>query len=82
MLFLKATGIVRHVDDLGRIVVPIEIRKNLDIHTGDSVEIFLDDEMIVLKKYMPCCVFCREVEDVIMFKGKLVCKKCIAEMNG
>ncbi len=78
---MKATGIVREIDELGRIVIPSEIRKGLDLNKKDPMEIYLNGDMIVLKKHMPCCIFCGEVEDVIYFKGKLICRGCIEEMN-
>lgn len=55
---MKSTGIVRKIDELGRIVLPIEIRNTLDIKPKDSIEIFVDDDKIVLKKYQPSCIFC------------------------
>ena len=79
---MKPTGIGRKVDDLGRIVLPIELRRTLDIHERDSIEIFVDGNQIVLKKYSPACIFCGEAEDVREFKGKLICPKCIAELTG
>ena len=78
---MKATGIVRDIDDLGRIVIPSEIRKTLDLNRKDPMEIYLDGDMILLKKHMPCCIFCGEADDVILFKGKLICKNCVKEMN-
>mgnify|MGYP002677073637 CR=1 FL=1 len=72
---MKSTGIVRKVDELGRIVLPIEIRKNMDI------EIFVDDERIILKKYQPSCIFCGNADNVTYYKGKLVCLDCIAELR-
>lgn len=79
---MKSTGIVRKVDELGRIVLPIEIRKNMDIaKKGDAVEIFVDDERIILKKYQPSCIFCDNADNVTYYKGKLVCLDCIAELR-
>lgn len=79
---MKSTGIVRKVDELGRIVLPIEIRKNMDIaKKGDAVEIFVDDERIILKKYQPSCIFCGNADNVTYYKGKLVCLDCIAELR-
>lgn len=78
---MKSTGIVRKVDDLGRIVLPIELRRTLDINERDSIEIFVDGNQIVLKKYSPSC-FLWEADDVREFKGKLVCSKCIGELSG
>ena len=74
---MKATGIVRKIDALGRIVLPIEIRKILDIKQKDAVEIFTDNDRIVLQKYQPACVFCNNTEDVIYFSGKRICAECL-----
>lgn len=78
---MKSIGIVRKIDELGRIVLPIELRNKMDINTKDSVEIFVDNDKIILKKYQPCCVFCGNADNVTMFKGKLVCRDCIEEMT-
>ncbi len=78
---MKATGIVRPVDPLGRIVIPIELRRNLGITTEDSLEIFVKDEFIMLKKYEPVCIFCGNAENVTNVKGKLICNKCLAELK-
>jgi transcriptional pleiotropic regulator of transition state genes len=76
---MKATGIVRPVDALGRVVIPVELRRNLGIKTEDSLEIFVDGQYIMLKKYEPSCIFCGEMDDVKMIHGKTVCGKCIEE---
>ncbi|MCI6842285.1 MAG: AbrB/MazE/SpoVT family DNA-binding domain-containing protein [Eubacteriales bacterium] len=78
---MKSIGIVRKIDELGRIVLPIELRNKMDMNTKDSVEIFVDNDKIILKKYQPCCVFCGNADNVTMFKGKLVCRDCIEEMT-
>lgn len=78
---MKATGIVRPVDALGRVVIPVELRRNLGINTEDSLEIFVDGQYIMLKKYEPCCIFCGEAEGIKMIHGKTVCEKCIEEMK-
>ncbi|MGN0658857.1 MAG: AbrB/MazE/SpoVT family DNA-binding domain-containing protein [Emergencia sp.] len=78
---MKATGIVRPVDALGRVVIPVELRRNLGIKTEDSLEIFVDGQYIMLKKYEPSCVFCGEADDVRLIHGKTVCTKCIEEMK-
>lgn len=78
---MKATGIVREVDGLGRFVIPKEIRKTLDISEGSSLEIYTDGDRIVLKKYAPACIFCGEIDDVTTYKNKLICKKCISELT-
>ena len=77
---MKSTGMVRKIDDLGRIVIPIEIRNNLDIHSRDAIEMFIDGDKIVLAKYSPACIFCGEAENVTRFHEKLVCSKCIKEL--
>ena len=78
---MKATGIVRKVDELGRIVLPIELRRTLGIEIKDPIEIYVDGEFILLKKYEPACVFCGSAEDVVQVKGKNICRKCIDEMK-
>lgn len=77
---MKSTGIVRKVDELGRIVLPIELRRVMNIQIKDSLEIMTEDDKIILKKYEPCCVFCYAKEDVQEFKGRCVCRKCIQEL--
>ena len=79
---MKSTGIVRRIDELGRVVLPIELRRTLEISDGDSLEIFTEDNTIVLKKYQPACIFCDDARDVINFKGKNVCPNCIKELAG
>ena len=74
---MKSTGIVRKIDELGRIVLPIEIRNTMDIKNRDSIEIFVSDDRIILKKYEPACLFCGNADDVAFFKGKLICKDCL-----
>lgn len=78
---MKSTGIVRRIDNLGRVVLPIELRRNFDIDKEDPVEIFVDDNYIMLKKYQPACIFCNDAKDVINFRGKNICKNCLAEMK-
>ena len=77
---MKSTGIVRKVDELGRIVLPIELRRTLDIAEKDSLEIYVDGPTIVLKKYQPACIFCDDARDVTNFKGKNVCPNCTKEL--
>ncbi|MBO5339554.1 MAG: AbrB/MazE/SpoVT family DNA-binding domain-containing protein [Oscillospiraceae bacterium] len=74
---MKSTGIVRKVDELGRIVLPIELRHTLDIAPKDALEIYVDGSTIVLRKYQPACIFCDDAKDVVSFKGKNVCVNCI-----
>lgn len=79
---MKSTGIVRKLDQLGRIVIPMELRRTLDIAEKDAIEIYTDGEEIVLKKYEPACIFCGEAKDVINYKGKNICKNCKKELKG
>ncbi|HHY04670.1 MAG TPA: AbrB/MazE/SpoVT family DNA-binding domain-containing protein [Thermoanaerobacterales bacterium] len=78
---MKSTGIVRKVDELGRVVIPIELRRTLDIDVKDALEIYVDADKIILKKYLPACIFCNNAEDVVNFKGKNICKTCLKEIN-
>lgn len=78
---MKSTGIVRKVDELGRIVLPIELRRTLNIAEKDSLEIYVDDNRIILKKYEPTCVFCGNSKDVLTFKGKNICPTCLNELR-
>lgn len=77
---IKSTGIVRKVDELGRIVLPIELRRNLDIEEKDSLEIYVEDDHIILKKYTPACAFCGNADGISVFKGKNICKNCLEEL--
>ena len=78
---MKSTGVVRRIDDLGRIVLPIEIRKNLNIGNRDAVEIFIDEDKVILKKYEPACIFCDNADDVILYCNKLVCRECVDKLQ-
>ncbi|MDT3700714.1 MAG: AbrB/MazE/SpoVT family DNA-binding domain-containing protein [Thermincola sp.] len=77
---MKSTGIVRKVDELGRVVIPIELRRTLGIDEKDALEIYVDSEKIVLKKYEPACVFCGSADDIQNYRGKNVCKECSHSM--
>jgi len=77
---LKATGVVRRVDELGRIVLPCELRRVMHINDRDSLEIFVDNDRIVLKKYEPACVFTGESDDLLEYKGRRVSRAAIKEM--
>ena len=79
-MLVKSTGIVRKVDELGRVVLPIELRRNLDINEKDALEIFVDDDKIVLKKYEPADIFNGSMEELIDYKGKKVAKSTIIEL--
>ena len=78
---MKSTGMVRQLDTLGRIVIPVELRRTMDLSLKDTLEIFVDGDQIGLKKYHTACVFCNDARDVISYKGKLVCRRCLAELR-
>lgn len=78
---MKSTGIVRRVDELGRIVLPIELRRTLEISEKDALEIYVDGDAVVLKKYEPSCIFCGNAKDVVNFKGRNICPACIKELT-
>lgn len=78
---MKSTGIVRKVDELGRIVLPIELRRTMNIEVKDALEIYVDGDQIVLKKYEPSCIFCGSAKDIIHYKGKNVCSACAHELG-
>ena len=78
---MKATGVIRQIDELGRFVLPIEIRRSLGIKEKDALEIFTDDGRIILQKYQPACTFCGEASDVILFAGKRICQTCLAALK-
>jgi len=80
-LYMKSTGIVRKVDELGRVVLPIELRRTLDIAEKDALEIYVDGSTIILKKYEPACIFCGDAKDVTVYKGKNICPNCINDLK-
>lgn len=78
---MKSTGIVRKVDELGRIVLPIELRRTLDIEIRDSIEIYVENDAIILKKYEPTCIFCGNNENLTTFNDKNICDECINKLQ-
>ena len=78
---MKSTGIVRKVDELGRIVLPVELRRTLDIEEKDPLEIYVEDDSIILRKYMQSCVFCDSTRDLVSYKGRNVCSDCISKLR-
>lgn len=78
---MKSTGIVRKVDDLGRIVLPKELRRILDIEERDPLEIFVDGSFIMLQKYEPSCVFCGNANNITNYRGKNICESCMTELK-
>ncbi|NLM72595.1 MAG: AbrB/MazE/SpoVT family DNA-binding domain-containing protein [Clostridiaceae bacterium] len=78
---MKATGMIRSLDQLGRIVIPVELRRVLGIEIGDGLEFYSDEKTIVLKKYEPACIFCDNASDIKVYKGKNVCGECYAQLK-
>lgn len=78
---MKSTGIVRKVDELGRVVIPKELRRKFHIAEKDGLEIYVEDDRIILKKYEPSCTFCENAENLIDYKGKSVCPECARELG-
>ena len=78
---MKSTGIIRKVDDLGRIVLPIELRRTLDIAERDELEIFMENNRIVLQKYEPACIFCGSARNVTVFNRKTISGECLSQLR-
>ena len=78
---MKKTGIIRKLDKLGRVVLPIELRRGLDWNEHDRVEIFIEDDRVVLQKYEPNCLFCGGTKNLKEFRGKQVCARCVEKMG-
>jgi len=79
---MKATGMIRRVDGMGRMVIPMELRRTLDLPVGVPMEIFVDRGQIILRKYEPGCVFCNNLSGVVRFKDKYVCDDCRKLLRG
>ncbi len=77
---MKATGIVRRVDQLGRIVLPKQLRRDFGIDPGTPLEMYVEGQQVIVQKYEQKCVFCGEPADQEL-KGKIVCGKCMKELN-
>lgn len=78
---MKSTGIVRKVDELGRIVIPMELRRTFSIEIKDPLEIYVDEDKIILAKYEPACIFCGGSHNMQSFKEKNVCGSCASELS-
>lgn len=78
---MKSTGIIRKVDELGRIVLPIELRRTLDIGERDELEIYMESDRIILQKYEPACIFCGSSHRLITHCGKNICRECAGKLN-
>lgn len=78
---MKSTGIIRKVDNLGRIVLPIELRRTMDIAECDELEIYMENDRIILQKYEQACIFCGAARDLISYRRKNVCQECLRKMT-
>lgn len=78
---MKTSGIIRKVDELGRVVLPIELRRTLGIEERDCLEISLEEDRIILRKLESSCVFCGAENDLLEHRGKYICAECLKEMN-
>ena len=78
---MKSTGVIRQIDELGRFVLPVEIRRALQIKLKDHIEIYTESDRIILKKYQPACLYCGDARDVTVFRGHNICKKCLDELK-
>lgn len=78
---MKSTGIVRKVDELGRIVIPKELRKKFCIEEKDGLEIYVENDKIILKKYESSCIFCQNADNVIEYEGRNICRGCIEKLS-
>ena len=78
---MKATGIVRRIDELGRVVLPIELRRTMNLEVRDPVEIFMEGDSIVLRKYEASCLFCGGSHQLTTFRGKQICSDCLRQLR-
>ncbi len=78
---MKSTGVVRKIDELGRVVIPKSVREILDIPNESPLEIFIDEDRIVLQKYQPSCIFCDSVDNILFFNKKRVCEACLKKLK-
>ena len=78
---MKAVGIARKVDQLGRVVLPKELRDSLEINNGDPIEMYPDGDLLYMKKYLPECIFCESTENVVEYKEKTICMDCISKLK-
>lgn len=78
---MKSTGIIRRVDELGRVVLPIELRNKFGITEKDPMEIYVDGTSIILKKYEPNCIFCGNSKNLVDYQGKMICEKCAEKIS-
>jgi transcriptional pleiotropic regulator of transition state genes len=78
---MKSTGFVKKIDELGRILIPKELRASMDLGSKDALEMFVEEDRIILQKYQPACIFCNSADDVIFFQGRRVCASCLSKLK-
>jgi len=78
---MKSTGVVRKIDELGRLVLPVKLRRTLDLNENDALDISVEGQSIILKKYEPACTFCDNANNLVSFKGKNICPKCLEALQ-
>ncbi|MDE7390450.1 MAG: AbrB/MazE/SpoVT family DNA-binding domain-containing protein [Lachnospiraceae bacterium] len=78
---MKRAGDLCKIDNLGRIVIPARLRKKYDFKQNDTLELFMDNDCLVMKKYIPTCIFCGKDEEIVEFQNKFVCKTCVNELE-
>ena len=78
---MKTTGVIRQLDSLGRIVLPIELRRTLDIKTKDMLEILVEGNSVILRKYEPNCHFCGSSSGLSSYRDKMICRRCLKELK-
>ena len=78
---MKSTGFVKKIDDLGRILIPKEIRSSMELDNKDSLEIFIESDRIILQKYQPSCIFCKNADNVVFFEGRRICAECLSKLK-
>ncbi len=78
---MKSTGVTRQIDELGRFVLPVEIRRALNIQLKDYLEIHVENDSIVLRKFQPSCLFCGNTEDNVLYEGKRICRTCLDKLK-
>ncbi len=80
-VFMKSTGIVRTIDAVGRFVIPMELRRTMNLmDSSDALEVFVDDDKIILRKYSPSCIFCKGLDNIVEYNGQKICKECIEKL--
>lgn len=78
---MKSTGFVKKIDELGRILIPKELRSSMELDTRDALEMFVDGDRLVLQKYQPACIFCNNADEIIFFEGRRVCASCLSKLK-